>query len=56
MSDLAIFIVGVVIFAITVAGSVYAGGLSMQVVHRRQNPALYDETPSRLATDELDES
>lgn len=43
MSELAIFIIGSVIFAITVAGVVLTGGVTMQAAHRNENPGLYND-------------
>ena len=42
MSETVIFIVGVVVFAITVWGAVMAGGLAMQRAQIEQNPRLKD--------------
>lgn len=43
MSELAIFIVGIVVFAITIYGVVVAGGLAMQSVEHAQNPRSYGD-------------
>ena len=46
MDDLGIFIVGIVIFAVTVVGSVIAGSRTMQAAvdnQRRLNPATRPE-------------
>lgn len=43
MSDVPIFIVGIVIFAITVYGVVIAGGLAMQSVEHAENQRIYGD-------------
>ena len=40
MSETVIFIVGIVVFAITVYGSVIAGGIALTRVEIEQDPAL----------------
>ena len=40
MSETVIFVVGAIVFAITVAGSVMAGGFAMRRVELEQNPHL----------------
>ena len=40
MSDNAIFIVGIIIFAITVYGAVMAGGTALTRIELEQNPQL----------------
>ena len=40
MSETVIFIVGIVVFAITVYGAVMAGGLAMNRIEIEQNPHL----------------
>ena len=43
MSETVIFIVGIVVFAITVYGSVIAGGIALTRVEIEQDPALKSE-------------
>ena len=43
MSETVIFIVGIVVFAITVYGSVIAGGIALTRVEIEQDPALKGE-------------
>ena len=43
MSEVPIFIVGIVVFAITVYGVVVAGGLAMQSVEHAENPRIYGD-------------
>jgi hypothetical protein len=43
MSEIAVFIVGIVVFAITICGVVVAGGLAMQSVEHAQNPRSYGD-------------
>jgi hypothetical protein len=42
MSELAIFIIGAVVFAVTVAGVVMAGGFAMRQAEVQQNPFIED--------------
>ncbi|MCO4834340.1 MAG: hypothetical protein KC481_11810 [Acidimicrobiaceae bacterium] len=50
MSETVIFIVGIVVFAITVYGSVIAGGIALTRVEIEQDPAL----KSDVKEEELD--
>ena len=50
MSEPVIFIVGIVVFAITVYGSVIAGGIALTRVEIEQDPAL----KSDVKKEELD--
>ena len=50
MSETAIFIVGVVIFAITIYGSVMAAGLALTRHELDENPALKRAAESNSAT------
>ena len=50
MSETVIFIVGIVVFAITVYGSVIAGGIALTRVEIEQDPAL----KSDVKKEELD--
>lgn len=43
MSETALFIVGAIVFAITVYGTVMAGGTLFTRIHIEQNPHLRDE-------------
>lgn len=43
MSETVVFIVGGIVFAITVAGSVMAGGFSMRRLELEQNPHLDED-------------
>ncbi|MBT5756000.1 hypothetical protein OAV07_02155 [Acidimicrobiales bacterium] len=43
MSETVIFLVGIVVFAITVYGSVIAGGIALTRVEIEQDPALKSE-------------
>ncbi|MCH9802537.1 hypothetical protein K0U73_01910 [bacterium] len=43
MSETVIFLVGIVVFAITVYGSVIAGGIALTRVEIEQDPALKGE-------------
>ena len=43
MSETVIFLVGIVVFAITVYGSVIAGGIALTRVEIKQDPALKSE-------------
>jgi hypothetical protein len=47
MSDNAIFIIGIVIFAITVYGTVMAGGIALTRSQLEQNPALQDRVDKK---------
>ena len=50
MSETVIFLVGIVVFAITVYGSVIAGGIALTRVEIEQDPAL----KSDVKKEELD--
>ena len=50
MSETVIFLVGIVVFAITVYGSVIAGGIALTRVEIEQDPAL----KSDVKEEELD--
>ncbi|MGK2950618.1 MAG: hypothetical protein ACSLFP_18745 [Acidimicrobiales bacterium] len=52
MSENAIFLVGIIIFAITVYGTVMAGGLALTKVAVDQSPALGDDSYSPAAASE----
>ncbi len=43
MSETAIFIVGVIVFAITVWGTVMAGSLALMEIEIEQNPNIADD-------------
>jgi hypothetical protein len=43
MSEVSIFIIGAVIFAITVYGAVMAGGFAMQSVEHAENRRIYGD-------------
>jgi len=43
MSEVSIFIIGAVVFAITVYGAVIAGGLAMQSVEHSENQRIYGQ-------------
>ncbi|MDG2027663.1 MAG: hypothetical protein P8J50_11160 [Acidimicrobiales bacterium] len=51
MSETVIFVVGAVIFAITIAGAVMAGGFAFTRIEVEQNPVLEDrlgdDTPTK---------
>ncbi len=47
MSDNAIFIVGIIIFAITVYGTVMVGGIMLTRAEIEQNPQLQDRVSKR---------
>jgi len=42
MSETVIFVIGVIVFAITVYGTVMAGGLAMSKAEVEQNPRLQE--------------
>jgi hypothetical protein len=51
MSEVTIFIIGAIIFAITIAGAVIAGGMSMHTIEAVQNPKIFPPESSPPPTE-----